>query len=188
MRLFMYLRLLTAYWICLSSMSSAMADDIHNLRSFPLPHAGKLELVIPKNWKDHVDQPSQGLPPSITITPTAGEPFFILITPLCTFRPEVVVPDKDGIRKLLEESADRERFGAVEKTIPIQSLVGLNGSGYYFTATNREPKPGEFKYLIMGGMRVGEIALMFSVITNDSAELEFLTMFKSAKHIASDAP
>jgi len=34
---------------------------------------------------------------------------------------------------------------AVEKSLPVQELRGGNAQGSYFSATDRAPKPGEFK-------------------------------------------
>jgi hypothetical protein len=56
---------------------------------------------------------------------------------------------------------------SVEGSLPLQSLVGASGRGYYFRATDRAPKPGEWKYLTQGMIRTGEIALTFTILTND---------------------
>ena len=45
---------------------------------------------------------------------------------------------------------------------------GRSGPGFY-SATDRAPKPGEFKFLTQGIVRVGELAVTFT-IPNDGQE------------------
>jgi hypothetical protein len=58
----------------------------------------------------------------------------------------------------------------VESALPLQEIKGVDGRGCYFTATDRAPRPGEAKYLAQGIIRVGEIVLAFTVLTNDGQE------------------
>jgi hypothetical protein len=56
---------------------------------------------------------------------------------------------------------------SVEGILPIQALRGPHNQGYYFRATDRAPKAGEFKYLMQGIVELGGINLAFTVLTND---------------------
>jgi hypothetical protein len=172
-------------------VATASAGETTSPRRFALPQMGHLELTIPTVWKDQLRQPPQGLPPTIALSPPSGNSFQVLITPLWAVRPGAVVPGKDEIRKLVTRAADEARPQAVEKVIQPKEIVGTAGAGYYFTATDRAPKPGEFKYMTQGTIRVGEIALMFTALTNDGAESELATaleMLKGAKHVPRGAP
>ena len=187
----MFSRLLLTFIACVLAANIAFADEAKVARSFPLSQKGKLELTMNSQWRDQVRQPPQGLPPTITLTPATGSSFQVMITPLWAVRPGMVVPGKDEIRKLVQGAADKAGPQSIEQTIPLRELAGATGFGYYFTATDKAPGPGEFKYIAQGTIRVGEIALMFTVLTNDgagSALSNSLEMLKSAKHVPPTAP
>jgi hypothetical protein len=74
----------------------------------------------------------------------------------------------------------------MEHYLPVEQLTGAPGPGYYFSATDREPKPGEFKYLTQGMLLVGDVIVAFSILTNDAQEKvrdQALAMLKSASHV-----
>lgn len=184
-------RLLVALTVGVLATTSAFGGEAKVTRSFPLPQMGKLELTVPAEWKDHLRQPPQGLPPTIALTPATGDSFQVLLTPLWAIRPGVVVPGKEEIRKLVLGAAEQAKSQAVEREIPLRELVGATGSGYYFTATDKAPAPGEFMFMTQGTVRVGEIALMFTVLTNEDAGpvlSDPLEMLKSARHVPPGAP
>lgn len=185
----MFSRLLIAFLVGVLAATVSFADEAKATRSFPLPQMGKLELTMPAEWRDQLRQPPQGLPPTIVLAPATGNSFQVLITPLWAVRPGMVVPGKDEIRRLVQGAANQAKRQAVEKAIPLRELTGFSGAGYYFTATDKAPKPGEFKYLTQGTVRVGKIALTFTVLTNDGAEAALsgsLEMLKFARHVPPD--
>ena len=59
---------------------------------------------------------------------------------------------------------------AVERDLPIIEFQGRSGPGFYFSATDRAPKPGEFKSLTQGIVRVGELAVTFTILTNEGQD------------------
>ncbi len=165
----------------------AFADEGKAVRSFPLAGVGHLELLIPTEWRDDVQQASQNLPPNITLTPSKGNSFQVVVTPLWAIRPGVLVPDREAIRDMVQRAADDAKPHAVEEAIPLRELVGVSGSGYYFTATDKAPAPGEFRYLAHGAIRVGEVAVIFTVLTNDDAGTalsKVLEILKSSTYVA----
>jgi hypothetical protein len=42
--------------------------------------------------------------------------------------------------------------------------------GFYFAATDRAPKPDEYKFLTQGVVRVGELSVTFTILTNDGQD------------------
>ena len=59
-----------------------------------------------------------------------------------------------------------------------------------FFSTDRAPKPDEYKYMTQGMILVGDIALTFTILTNDGQEIVItnaLSMLKSSTHVNSDA-
>jgi len=58
----------------------------------------------------------------------------------------------------------------VEKSLAVKSLRGPQARGYYFKATDPAPKPGEYRYLYQGAVRMRMIVVTFTVLYNDGAE------------------
>jgi len=94
----------------------------------------------------------------------------VLITAIWPIAPATKMPDDDTIRSQVVTSAKKIEPQSVEGRLALQELKGKNGRGFYFAATDRAPNPGEYKYLTQGIIRVGDIALSFTVLTNDGEE------------------
>jgi hypothetical protein len=136
-------------------------------RPFPLPNHGSLILKIPDGWTASLRQPPKELPPTITLAPRNSTPFTILITAIWPLSPTAGLTDEATLRAETAAAAREAESQSVEGSLPLKEFSGVGGGGYYFSATDRAPKPGEFKYLTQGAIRKGEIALLFTVLTND---------------------
>jgi hypothetical protein len=67
---------------------------------------------------------------------------------------------------MVERSAQSAKAQAVERDVPVVEFQGRTGPGFYFSATDRAPKPGEFDSLTQGIVRVGELSVTFTILTN----------------------
>ena len=171
---------LGALLVSLSAVTGAMAADGEK-KAFDLPDKSKLELVIPAGWKDEQKEKS------IALTPREGAPFQVSVTPVARQKPGASADTAIRMRHSVQQSADKVKPSAIEQYLPVEPLTGAPGPGYYFSATDREPKPGEFKYLTQGMLLVGDVVVGFSILTNDAQEKvrdQALAMLKSASHIA----
>lgn len=162
-------------------------------KAFALPDNSKLELSIPAGWKDEVKavqaaKANQGAAPStVTLTPREGAPFEVNVTPVARQRQGASADTAIKMRHSVQQSADKVKPSAMEQYLAVEPLGGAPGPGYYFSATDREPKPGEFKYLTQGMLLVGDVVVAFSILTNDAQEKvrdQALAMLKSASHLA----
>lgn len=183
---------ISRYMVVLSFLLVAWVADAEEreTRSYPLPDHGSIQLKVPKSWQDKVSQPPNRLPPTIVFIPKSGTSFQILLTPIWAARPGIVMPGPTEIKQNVERAADKAKSQSVEKDLPIKELKGGSIVGYYFSATDRAPKPGEFKYLTQGMLRLGEFVLTFTVLTNDGAEgviRDALVMLKEATHVQDQA-
>ena len=52
----------------------------------------------------------------------------------------------------------------------VKELSGPACHGYYFSATDKAPKSGEYAYMTQGIARTGDILIAFTVLTNDGQE------------------
>lgn len=170
-------------WLLLIANANGIAGET-GVRSYHFPDQGSLEFQVPADWEDQMDQPSdRRLPPTIRFMQRNGAPFVVLVTPVWPLR-NARLPDRENLYKGVQESADRIRSKAIEKTIGIKEFIGSSAYGYYFSATDPAPKPGEFKYMTQGHIRAGPLMLIFTILTNDGQDeilSSGLALMKSAK-------
>lgn len=163
---------------------SAHADERVS-KSYPLQNHGTFELKMPASWKDSVDQPRDGLPPTITFAPKSGADFRVVVTPIWPARPDVKQPTPEELKGLARRFADKMAPQSVEKKLSVKELKGSANTAYYFTATDPAPKPDEYKILNQGVMGVGELRVTFTILTNDGQDdivKAALAMLTAAQH------
>ncbi len=165
----------------------AAAAEQTKERRYPLPGHGVLKLKVPASWKDEVKQQANNLPPTITLTPASGDQFKITITPFWKESEEAPALNDYLVHRMVQRSADANQPNAVEKPLKLIFLEGLYGRGYYFSATNKSPEKGEYKFLTQGILRIDELAVTFTILTNDAkrgVENAGLDMIKSAIQVS----
>lgn len=162
----------------------ATADD-GSLRRYELPNLDTLELTLPPGWQDETDVPPGGIPLTIRLYPAEGAPFEVFLTPESPEPTVGEVQDSGALRAAVQDAALRIQPQAIEKSIEIRRLQGSSGIGFYFSATDRAPQPGEFRRMNQGALQAGELTLWFSILTNDGQDAEVadaLAMLQSCVH------
>lgn len=160
------------------------ADDAP-LRRYELPNRDTLEMSLPSGWTDHVEQPAGGGPPTIEIALTAGGPAQVFVTPKWAEPTDSEVHELPLLRDAVRDLAERIRPQAAESFLDVRQLNGANGSGYYFSATDRAPKADDFKFMSQGALQVGSLTLWFIILTNegqDTVAVQALGMLQAAVH------
>jgi hypothetical protein len=135
-----------------------------------LPDHGALALQLPEGWAAKVRQPPNRLPPTIMMRPLADAAGELILTVVWPVGSVTKLPDEATLRSDVVALAHQATSQSVERVLPIQEMKGVDGRGFYFAATDRAPKPGEYKHLTQGIIRVGEVALAFTILTNDGQE------------------
>jgi hypothetical protein len=115
-----------------------------------LPGGDELWLTIPAAWNEKFDSPQKNMPPGVWMTPRQGPSFNVLITPLSGTAVGAAMTDENKLRAIVTSAARNALSQSVEMTIPVQGLTGAHVHGFYIFATDRAPKPGEWKYLTQG--------------------------------------
>jgi len=162
--------------------TTAVAADGEK-KVFPLPDSSKLELTIPAGWKGEAKTAQGKAPAMIVLTPREGAGFQVVITPVARQRPGTSADTAIQMRQSVQDAADKVKASAAESILTAEELTGAPGPGYYFSATDREPKPTEFKYLTQGMLLVGDVIVSFGILTNDGQEKakdEALAILKGA--------
>lgn len=173
----------------LFAAGSASAEEF-TTRSYKLPGHGIIQLQVPQSWRDEVQQPSDGHPPTITFRPKAGSSFQIQLTPLYSMRHGITMPLSADLREVIERSARSAQSVAVGKRIPVRKVQSASAAGYYFSATESAAKVGEYRYITQGMVRVGKVAPIFTVLSTDNDKevvADTLVMLRSARHIPETA-
>jgi hypothetical protein len=170
----------------IATLPSAQAADTAE-KSYALPDHGTLRLIVPRDWKDEL-HPQQGTTPlTITFQPAQGAPFEVLVTPIWRANADVPVATRETIAQRVRRSAEEIKSQSVETDIPLVEFASASGPGLYYSVTDKAPKPDEFRYLSQGMVKVAELVLTFSVLTNDGQAdvvTATLEMMKSAVHVA----
>lgn len=139
-------------------------------KKYSLPGRGTLVVAVPARWTDELKQDEQTRAPTISYSLAAGKTPQVMMTPIWPARPDTPAITKDLVRQYVESALKPIREQAVEKNLPIVEFAGKTGAGYYFDATDKDPGPGEFKYLRQGMLMVDGIALGFTILTNNRQE------------------
>jgi hypothetical protein len=161
----------------------AAAAEKTSDRRYPLSDHGVLKMKVPASWKDEVKQQADNLPPTITLTPASGNQFKIIIAPFWKESANAPALNDYMVHRMVQRAADANQPNAVEKTFKIIYLEGFAGHGYYFSATNKSSEKGEYKFLTQGILRIDELAVTFTILTNDAkkdVENAAFDMIKSA--------
>jgi hypothetical protein len=173
-------------WVIILLVSFAFiaaAAEKTSERRYTLPGHGVLQMKVPASWKDEVKQQAENLPPTITLSPASGDQFKIFITPF--WKASEDAPDLNDymVHRMVERAAEANQPNAVEKPLTLIFLKGSTGRGYYFSATDKAPQKGGYKFLTQGALRVDELVISFTILTNDEkkeVESTALTMLQSA--------
>jgi hypothetical protein len=155
------------------------------LRRYELPNRDTLELQLPAAWVDHLEQPAGAGPPTIEIGLSEGGPRQVFIRPEWPDPTAKEIRELPALRDAVRVLAERVQPQAAESFLDVRQLNGANGIGYYFAATDRNPGPGEFKFMNQGALQVGSLTLWFTILTNDGDDtvaVEALTVLQTAIH------
>jgi hypothetical protein len=153
-------------------------------QTFTLPDHGTLTLKLPDGWNAELQHPNR-LPVTLSLKPGQGAMFEVLITAVWQVSPTAGLTDELTLRSEVAAAAKNAEPESVEGSLPLKELTGTEGRGFYFFATDRAPKPGEYKYMTQGILRTGMIGLAFTVLTNDGQEAvrsAALKVLQSAAH------
>lgn len=152
-------------------------------KSYALPDHGTLVMQLPSGWDHEVRKHPGNFPPTIVLTGFEASPFVVMITPRwAEAGAEADFGTPKGIHAIVERAAQAAEPQSVEGRLSIVTLGG-QGPGYYFKATDRAPKPGDFKYMTQGAIRVGELVCTFTILTNDdksTVQTKVLNMLSGA--------
>jgi hypothetical protein len=140
-----------------------------DLRAWPVPGRGKLEMIVPADWYDDPRGAQGAALPRVRFFDRLGPrpPFDMTVTVAWSTGKEASFKDPARLRAFVAQSADDLAAGTVEKRFPLREIAGENGVGYYFRATIQSPVSGAWPNLTQGAFVAGDLLLAFSILTQD---------------------
>jgi hypothetical protein len=72
----------------------------------------------------------------------------------------------EDIARLVSASAEQAAAHSVEGNLKVESFSAGRVQGSYFSATDKAPKPGEFKYMSQGLAALGDLAVTFTALSH----------------------
>ena len=150
---------------------------------------GFIEVAIPPGWLSTVRQPFAGslqATPTLGFWPLHGKPFEVTLTPVL-LPPDGASAPLPALRERVEGYAKELKGHAVEETLDLVRFEGRSGApGFYFSATDKAPGPGDYKFVTQGALKVGDFMVTFTILTNDGQReivRQALEMLKGAAQV-----
>jgi hypothetical protein len=150
----------------LATLLPAHAAD-GELRAWPVPGRGKLEMVVPGDWYDDPRGPPGAALPRVRFFDRLGPrpPFDMTVTIAWSASKDASFKDPTRLRAFVAQSADELAPAAAEKRFPLREFQSENGVGYFFQATIQSPTAGAWPNLTQGAFVAGDLLLAFSILT-----------------------
>ena len=153
---------------------------------FQIPGHGTLRLAVPTGWK--VDSQPIGDPAAVAIhiVPESGNGFDIQVTSVWLDADRLSKTSSQLIKDSTQQAANSLLSHSVETAATIQEMRGTESVGSSFALTDRDPGPGEFKYLTQGIFLTGEALSSFTILYRAPKPQEVtdaLRMFTEAKYV-----
>jgi hypothetical protein len=174
--------------VLVASSTLTFAVERIEPRTYAVPDHGALELQVPKDWTDDVERPSDQLPPTIKLRTATGRTMEIHVTPLWSPTSDKGFNDPARVRSLVDSDRQSIASQAVEKEIAIKSLDGAEAHGYYFVATDKAPKPGEYEYLVRAGVSVGDLLLSATILSHEMNSAAMQDALSALQHARQRKP
>jgi hypothetical protein len=173
--------------LVVATTMAARAAEQPDIRSYTVADQGLLTLFVPKHWNDRKSQLSVGLPRTIRFSSSEGERFEVLFSARWSGRDDPSVVEPDFILSVATFGAKLAAPQAVEPELEVRSLPTNAGEAYVFSATDKDPKPGEYRYLIQGAVNVQGLVCTFTILAderNSPAVVDAIEMVRTASFVA----
>jgi hypothetical protein len=160
----------------------ALAAPAGTARKVSVPDHGAFEISLPDGWRYSTEPSPEGGGDTLRLEPPSGDRFVLMATP-------VWVPENNrDARSAVGWMRVRLYNQTVEQDIQIEEFKGSRNTVYWFTATNRNPAPGEHEAMVQGAAMVGELLVGFTLLHHDGSlpeRKEVLKALGSARHLSS---
>jgi len=160
------------------------ADEKTTIKRYPIPDHGVLELNVPASWKTKIHKPQEDMPPTMIFSPATGNDFQVTMMVLWGKKEEPDFNRTERVKTFLEKEGQKLLTRIVETKIVLNEIKGITHTGYYFSVTDKNPEPGEYRYMTRAGIGVGSLLLQVTVlhrVREAGAVNDTLFMLREAK-------
>ncbi|MGH8244926.1 MAG: hypothetical protein ACREUU_00680 [Gammaproteobacteria bacterium] len=166
---------------------SVHAAQLSDIRSYTVADEGLLNLYVPRHWTDKRSELSIGLPRTIRFSANEGERFEVLFSARWSGRQDPTVVEPNFLLSVAAYGAKIVAPQAMEPELEVRSLPTHSGEAYVFAATDKDPKPGEYRYMVQGAMNVQGLVCTFTILSeqqNSPAVADAIEMIRTASFVA----
>jgi hypothetical protein len=149
--------------------TAAGASDSDPHRTYAVPGHGKMSVLVPAQWKASSKLLQE--PPSVLLRfrPPTGDTFYVQVTAVWLDAEKVAKATPDSLKATVQKSSADSLKRSVEKEAKLQELRGEQTIGYYYSLTDRNPPPEEYKYMTQGVSRTGEMMVVFTILQREDS-------------------
>jgi hypothetical protein len=133
-----------------------------------VPAHGGVGLEVPRAWSAGCRPLAKPASARLSFKPKAGASFDLQVTAVWIEPGHRNALEDGTLRRSVQDVAALSLPRAVESTAALEELRGPEAAGYVFTLTDKAPAPGEFAYLTQGSFSLGELQIIFTLLTRDA--------------------
>lgn len=131
-------------------------------RLLSLTPDGDLQLRVPDSWRETRRPPDKRGVSTVELRPAGGGDFMVLVS---SWRMQGERDPRQWVEMASRDAAPQ----SVEGALTVESLCGRGGPGWFFSATDKAPKPGEYRYMTSGALVLQGRGVSFTVLSNGPA-------------------
>lgn len=135
-----------------------LASAAEVVRTVPVPGHGSLRISLPSTWRCTTEPSPEGGADTLRLEPPQGTAFLLRITPAWV---PAASRDADQAAQWMRMRLTGQ---TVEQEIPVEQFKGSRNTVSWFSATNRNPAPGEHEAMAQGAAIVGELLVGFTLL------------------------
>ena len=163
------------------------AQTDEETRTYDLAGKGTLQLTVPTTWQQgYASLTPDGATISFSIQYESEERLLwkVFITGFWKHQ-QRSLPSAEKLKSDLEHTGKAHLIRAKEDELVIREARGAETVVYSFSLTDREPKPDEYLFMTQGAARIGEVVVVFTILSNqDRTEIDrtALEAVRTARH------
>lgn len=135
---------------------------------YPVPGHGELRLLVPEEWQlRYIYTEDASTAPTMHVTPLDGRAFEMTVTVYWHDGLDRDITNSEALRERVEKAGEEALKASTDEEINIDPIEGAIQPGFVYDLTDADAGEGEFRYLTQGALAVGELVLVFTLVTND---------------------
>ena len=147
-----------------------------------------LRFAVPEGWNVETHTQAPGAV-QIKIVPEAGPPAEVLMTGMAP-KGGSGLRSTSEIKRAAKAMGEALLPGSVERKIELEHVAGADGSGFFYTLTDKasELPEGEFRVTTQGIMAIGELRLAVTVLAQEKGSAASTMAFSLLRTAECQAP